>query len=497
MRSPGKYAAWKILCTVSLVVVIGVFFAVSPDVSQAQQLRQAPSNPDFVKYREQLRQGRSPLKVTEGGHALGYIPPPIDLSYAKNLPDADSRAAAVEAVTYPATYDLRTKNRVTPVKDQGNCGSCWAFATYASVESKLKGASGTGPTSNYSEQHLNATHGFDWAECDGGNDFLSMAYLGRWSGPVNEVAVPYPYAVDETAAVVIKHIQDVDQIKDRVGFTDNNRIKAAVTNHGALYVSFKWLDTRYNAAKYAYWNNGTTGEGHAVAIIGWNDNYPRTNFKKAATKLPAGNGAFLMKNSWGTAWGNKGYFWMSYYDRSLHTGTSFRGIQATTNYKRSYQYDPLGWVTSLGIDSTVFWGANIFTARADAPSIKAVSFYTGAPNTKVTIYVRKNVSATNPKSGTQVGAALTKTIPTMGYHTVVFSTPKAVTAGKKFSVLIRFNTPGYKYPLPVELAEPDYSSGATASANQSFYSANGSTWTDITTFDPTCNVCIKAFGRAS
>jgi len=496
MSASKRNTAFRMLCTIGLVFVVGIFFAMSPSLSQAQQLQQAPYNPDFLKYMEQVRQGKAPLKVTEEGFALGYIPPPIDLSYAKNLPATASEAAAVEAVTYPASFDLRTQNRVTPVKNQGACGSCWAFATMASIESKLKGPTGTGPTTNYSEQHPNATHGFDWAECAGGNDYISMAYLGRWSGPVNEADVPYPYAVDDTAAVVRKHIQDVDQIKDRANFTDNDRVKAAVTTNGALYISFKWLDTRYNATKYAYWNNGTTGEGHAVAIIGWNDAFPKTNFKKVGTALPAGNGAFLVKNSWGATWGNKGYFWMSYYDKSLQTGTSFRGIQAVTNYKRNYQYDPLGWVSSVGISSPTLWGANIFTAATGANKIKAVSFYTGAPNTKVTIYVRNNVSATNPKSGTQVGTAVTKTIPTMGYHTVVFSTPKTVTAGKKFSVLIKFNTPGFNYPLPIELAVADYSSGAKASANQSFYSSDGNTWYDIITFDPTCNVCIKAFGSS-
>lgn len=496
---------FRVTRTVFLVFVVGAFFVVLPGVARAQQLQQAPKNPAFLKHVEQVKQ-RTLRTSTASGHPVGHVPSPIDLSHAKNLPDASTDTVA--ATAYPATYDLRDTHRVTSVKDQGNCGSCWAFATMASIESKLKGAAGTGTSTNYSEQDLNANHGFDIAECDGGNELMSMAYLARWSGPINESGVPYPYTAENPAAVqspnapVRKHVQDVDLIRDRSSFTNNNRIKMAVTKNGALYVSCLWDDSFYQATNHAYWyKSGGSPVGHAVAIIGWDDNYSRTKFKAQGGTRPAGNGAFLVKNSWGTSWGAGGYFWMSYYDRSLETGASFRGVQATSNYHRKYEYDTYGWVTSVGAyptASTTFWGANIFTANADAPNIKAVSFYTASPNTVVTIYVRKNVTAGNPDSGTLVGTPLTKTIPTMGYHTVVFSTPRAVTAGKRFSVQVRFNTPGYDYPLPVEYAEPGWSSAATAAAGQSFFSEDGTTWNDLTAdFDPTANVCIKAFGNGS
>ena len=88
---------------------------------------------------------------------------------------------------------------------------------------------------------------------------------------------------------------------------------------------------------------------------------------------------------------------------------------------------------------------------------------------------------------------MTGTITYPGYHTLALTTPVALTAGQKFSVVIKLTTPGYNWPIPVEYAEQGYSSGASAAAGQSYYSHNGTSWHDTTTWNATCNVCIKAF----
>ena len=53
-----------------------------------------------------------------------------------------------------------------------------------------------------------------------------------------------------------------------------------------------------------------------MVIVGWDDSYPRRNFG-ARYGRPPGNGAFLVRNSWGASFGDGGYFWVSYYDRSF------------------------------------------------------------------------------------------------------------------------------------------------------------------------------------
>ena len=99
---------------------------------------------------------------TADGYGLGYRPGPVDISHtAGALPAALGR----ESVTYAATYDLRTMGKLTPVKNQNPYNTCWAHATYGSMESCLL----PGETRDFSENNLVNLHGFDLDFNDGGN----------------------------------------------------------------------------------------------------------------------------------------------------------------------------------------------------------------------------------------------------------------------------------------------------------------------------------------
>jgi C1A family cysteine protease len=466
----------------------------------------APENPKFTEY-----QNRKPVYQTTQsptGHKSGLSPSPVNLSHLKHTSVPDGYASVGTSI--PTSYDLRTMNRVTPVKNQGSAGLCWTFATDGSLESDLM----PGETWSFSENNIknvlssaNSPQGFDRGPSDGGNLMMSTAYLTRWSGPVNTNDDPYSatssFSFSETGLPLQKHVQNVNFLPNRNGPTDNQDIKEAIMNYGAVGAEMYFDSTNitsYNQNTYGYYYSGTTSSNHAVTIVGWDDSFSKNNF----STTPPGDGAFIIKNSWGTTaadWGNvkndNGYFYVSYYDSNLGYAMNIQFTAENPNdYTNIYQYDPLGWtqlISTSQTNPTTGWGANIFTAKS-SEVLKAVSFYTTDLNSNYVINIYTDPSTTPIN---EVGPVLTQsgTIPNAGYHTVPLNSGVQLNAVQTFSVVMELTNPTYQYPIPVEMPVSGYSSQATANESESFVSSDGNTCTDITT-EPgysNTNVCIKAF----
>ncbi|PIU18536.1 MAG: hypothetical protein COT18_10340 [Elusimicrobia bacterium CG08_land_8_20_14_0_20_59_10] len=454
-------------------------------------------------------------------HSFGLRPSPIDRSHLAGR-DISAAIAGKPGFLRPgartfagpgdAAYDLRTDSRLTAVRDQGSYQNCWAYATYASMESNLL----TGETWDFSEYRLATDSGFDWGIMDGGVSDMSAAYLTRWSGPVNE----------GESSPVRKHLQGMywiprPEIPNEAAFKTN--VKTAIYNDGAVYSSVFWDANATPGATDTYFYNtdctepygvqgactcsGGTCGGHAIALVGWDDDVPKSYFTTPTMGTPAGNGAFLARNSWGTDTGVGGYFYISYYDTSLGGDTaSFNGIEATSNYTTLYQYDDLGYtypvgngdIAGPGGDSTTEWMANIFNAVPG--NLQAVGFYTTDMNVSYQLYVYTGVTAGSPRSGTLAHSG-SGVLAASGYHTISLGGNIMVTSGSKFSVVVKLVNSSYVYPLAVEFPIADYSSGASASAGQSYISRYGSLWTDLTTVTDSyyhdnfhqTNVCLKAY----
>ncbi|MEW5825453.1 MAG: lectin like domain-containing protein, partial [Candidatus Bipolaricaulota bacterium] len=445
----------------------------------------APLNPEFVEAQAHLDpMGLS--EITEEGYVLGLLPSPLDLSHMTGRPIGVLSPNGMRG--FPSTYDLRTLGRLTAVRDQGSCGACWSFAAMASLESWLL-TDGAG-TWNLSESNLKECHGFDWTPCEGGNSTIAMAYFARQDGPVSEADDPYrDYAVGCSPGHPLqKAVGETLLIPDRSGPLDNDAIKQAVTTYGAVATEIYWSSTAYSSTNRAYYYSGSAVPNHGVAIVGWNDAYSRTLFRTS----PPGDGAWIVRNSWGIGWGDGGYFYASYYDTKIGTGNAVFVNAEDPVAGTLYEYDPLGWVTNWGYSTNTAWGANIFTA-AENGTLVAVGTYASTVDTEYVVQIRSSLNGT-------ILASQTGTWTLAGYHTVDLDTPVPVTAGQTFVAVVRYTTPGYSYPVPAECYEAGYSSAAFASPGQSYISSNGSTWSDIvnaTWGDPTCNVCIKAFATDS
>ncbi len=465
-----------------LFICLILVFAFAAGTLQAER-KVSPLSKEFVNY------PANPDLVTPDGHPLGYRPDPADFSHLKGVVDPRVKD------TYDASYDLRTLGKLTAVRDQANCGACWAFASFASLESWLM----PGETNDFAEQDLNANHGFDYAECAGGNRTMSMAYLTRWSGPLNESDVPYdhPYLPEGDAFVPLKHVQGLNYLPARASSTDNDTIKYFVTTYGAVQVSYYHSNTFYNATYKSYYKDTAyTGTNHAVAIVGWDDNFPAANFNTAAP----GNGAFIIRNSWGSSWGDGGYFYMSYYDTAVRNLASFNYAESASNYDFNYQYDHFGYIYGFGwgdgdpVHATA-WGANIFTA-SEPLSIKSVGFFANDVNAGYEIYVYKGVTAGSPVSGT-LAATKTGSNVYAGFYTVTLDTPVFVANGELFSVVVKFMNSTYTYPVPCDGIVSGFSSACTSNAGESFYSDDGAVWEDLYDYGAALNCNIKAYADSA
>ncbi len=468
--------------------------AAQTSASLPAALQTAPLNPAYVQYQQQKAAGKVATQTVDG-QGLGWVPPPYELS---KLPTAPSLA---QAQAYPATYDLRTLGKVSPVENQGQCGSCWTFATFGSLESYLL----PGLTTQYSENNLKNLADFDYTCCQGGDSAMSTAYLARWgttmtdstgstiyAGPVTSASDPYNLSCTSspTTSQIAMHVQNVYFLPLKQSPLDNNAIKSALMTYGGVFTGFYWdvntspsvSSTYWNTATAAYYDGNVTAGNHAVTIVGWDNNFSAKNF----STTPPGNGAWIVKNSWGTSFGESGYFYVSYYDKNMgyEENTVFTA-QPTTNYTTNYQYDPFGMEGGVGSgNSSTAYGANVFTANSTG-TLNAVSFWAPVEDTQYTAQVYVNPSnPSNPTSGTLMstisGTASNAGYAYAGYYTESLNTTVPLTKGEKFAVVVKFTTPGDNDPVPVQHKESGYDDNApNAIPGQSFYSLNGTTWNDL------------------
>ena len=469
----------------------------------------APVNPAFARWQREKaakavkggeapsakpRGARSPSARGEAGGEemdFGFVPTVLDMGYLANLNDNMTQGVG-DAL--PSSFDLRESGAVTGVKDQGSWGNCWAFAALGSLESWAKKSEGA--ELDLSENHLANRHGWNSGFGGGGNAQMAEGYLLRWAGPVAESEDGYPRPGQSAAGTVLRHSQRVRWIPGRTGYLDNDGIKSALMSWGALQADYYHATGYYNAKKASYYFNGGTSfrlSNHSVLLVGWDDGYSRKNFSPE----PPGDGAFIARNSWGSGWGDGGYFRISYYDESFAWGAlySFSSAEPADNYDGVYQHDPLGMVGAIGYNGPTAWGANLFTAT-NASKIAAAGFYAMTPRTTYTLRIYTGCRANEPTSGT-LAAEQSGTVDAAGYVTVPLPSPVAVSPGQRFSAVLQLSTPGHAYPLAVEYAVAGYSVAAAAGAGESFLSANGSSWNDFTKrVNSTANFCCKVYVKA-
>ena len=325
-------------------------------------------------------------------------------------------------------FNLKDLGLVTSVRNQGYMGACWAFGMIGAFESSFLIA--TGETLDLSENNLQNlllrySNIGSKAAIEGGTDLNALSYFVSWLGAVNVDDDSYD-ELGKLSTIVLPenayHAQNVLYIHP----LNSAEVKQALTTYGAmsLYIEGTTDSKYYNNKTYSlyYYGNGTGN--HYVTLVGWNDTYSKDNFIKA----PEGDGALICKNSWGTDWGDNGYFYISYYDKALKNASATTFIFNNTDvYETIYQNEFCGIARYLSpeVGNTIKYG-NVFTPKGDE-LLTAVGTYFNASGEKytVTIYI----------DGIQVYKQ-TGVSTHRGYETIKLNNNISVSKANKFTVEI-------------------------------------------------------------
>ncbi|MBQ7385156.1 MAG: hypothetical protein IJW04_01475 [Ruminococcus sp.] len=254
--------------------------------------------------------------------------------------NAYTELSEVKAGSLPSSYSSRDLGHTTPVRQQ-SANICWAYGSLACLETLLMKSGET--VKHFSPEHMNVwgsteDTGLGWQRddlnLDGGYSYIPMGYLTSWNGPLFDSQLPYG-SVSHTASTppYDKTAYFDANAKYSVGYgvtgikyinreTPIETVKSYIMDYGAVLANFNADTVNYlnKSSDGFYCSDGSlaTNElyGHAVSVVGWNDDYPKENFSTSYSgDTPINNGAWLIKNSWGDRVNNNGgYFWVSYED---------------------------------------------------------------------------------------------------------------------------------------------------------------------------------------
>ncbi|MDD2636293.1 MAG: C1 family peptidase, partial [Bacteroidales bacterium] len=467
----------RIILVASLLCSVIIMIA-----QQGLQIREV--NPDYLEYLNKKNTGNIQNRSAEG-YYLGEIPSPIVRDYS-NLQTSSPKSL-------PAEYDLRTVDGgayLTPVKDQGAEGACWAFATYAAVESYWKKQSWV--TFDLSEQNLATCHGFDWTPSEGGNSDLSTAYLSRRSGPISENDDEYTLPLNSSCVSGLTPVAYVGEARYLPGIADANYsadiIKQAIMDNGALYVNIHFDNNYMNYTNKTYYYNGTESTNHGVAVVGW-DNSKTVTGGSAAT--PSSQGAWIIKNSWGPSWGEAGYFYISYEDTKALTTVAYFPSNIDYNAESEiYYYDEFGAITAVGYGDGDDYGLVKYIA-SDNQQITMLGTYINDAGTDVTLEIYDNFSGGILSN--LLGTTGVKSCTYPGYYTFNLLSPVNIGIGNDFYIKLRYNS-GNESTIPIEMVFDGFASSVSIETGVCWLSDNGSDWDPIggsTEYD--WDLCLKAY----
>ncbi len=412
---------------------------------------------------------------------LPYLGYEAVYSYAEN---AVSFTCVDGGNSLPEKFDLRDYGRVTPVRDQGSSGTCWAFAALGSLETSLL------PYEEeiFSVDHLANHNSYDLEESDGGDYSISISYLAAWLGPVDEKDDPYGDDVSPDNRQAARHLEEAVIMENR----DDEMIKSAIYKYGgvetSLYVEMTYSgqsSNYYNEKKAAYYYTGSERPNHDLVVVGWDDTFPKENF----TEKPSRDGAFICRNSWGSGFGDGGYFYVSYDDVNIcRKAIVYSRLGSADNFDHIYQTDYLGWVGQMGFGKESAFFANVFKAEREE-NLAAVSFYATGPDTTFSIYMVHDFQDADSLADREF--ILTGETRYAGYYTVRLPEQIPLRKGERYAIVVNIHTPGSDRPIAIECENGEMTRSMTTADGEGYMSLYGQLWHRAE--NTPCNICLKTF----
>ena len=202
-----------------------------------------------------------------------------------------------------------------------------------------------------------------------------------------------------------------------------------------VYMNF--VEDENDRTLYAQYTYDAVASNHAVTVVGWDDTFPAENFLEG--HQPPGPGAWIVKNSWGTDWGNDGYFYLSYYDKTLCYPQTFEYVRPEDREPKSLEILEHDFMPSEFVSATYYsdpvYTAGIFEMETDSV-LQYVSAMTGDLNTEVTasVYLLSE-GAKGPTDGVLM-ETVSGSFDYAGYHRMALTNNISLPKGSIIGIVV-------------------------------------------------------------
>lgn len=428
----------------------------------------------------------------------------IEPTYCSNIMDKSNKKAnsrfsfKIKAASITDTYyNAFDDNIITPVKNQNPLGSCWAFSAISAVETNL--LKNNLALYDFSESHMiyslvsgaftdtNGQKGRYYTDdMDGGTLAYAPSYYFNGEGQLLENEMPYEtnttpinssnyvtgrkmisikeFALDNLASDNVKCSADyITNIKSKILKTGS--VQATIYVDGANFKD--GMD--YYLAKDSDEYISDDYPNHGIVIVGWDDSISKDKFNGATR-----NGAWIIKNSWGSTWSDDGLFYISYDDEFICNGVATFDGASTTTFDNTYKAADLVGNLYFEFTEKRYFSTKFTKQSTNDEKLKRVSFPVGT-NSSHKVYISK---ANNVKDHSDWVLLGTGSSTTYGIGSIDISDD--IVISDDFTIIVEYtiadgeSTSFYMMcDISDDTAHLDYSTGINLT------STDGTSWGDV------------------